>query len=581
MIRALILTCGNSLRVDDGVGLQIAHSLAIGICDPDTEFYSQQQWTPELAEAISRADLVIFVDASVAVAPGKVRTQAISPVSSATDCGMTHTCSPSGLLALAQLLYGRMPDRSYLITVGGQSFDYSDQLSEIVQRAVPVARERIRALLAGVSSPQEQTSSRTASSSDSLALFALVFLHRAPFLWLVCRVLSSFPLMFSQRTNWKLTPNRFTQVVDHLRSSGTRLLDLTISNPTRCGFAYDSAAIIKAFQSPEMLDYDPQAKGLLSARQAVAHYYAQDHDTRVDHESICLTTSTSEGHAFVFRLLCNAGDEILVPKPSYPLFEFLADLQDVKLVPYSLAYAQGWFVDFQTVEQALTPRTRAILVVHPNNPTGSYLRSEEVRKLNQICSQRELALIADEVFLDYSFTEERHATLADNRDCLTFTLSGLSKIAALPQMKAAWIVTSGPERIANQAADRLEVIADTYLSVNTPTQLAFPALFEQRHSIRLQILQRVLENRAALQLLLATQSACDLLHADGGWYAVLRVPSGRSDEEIAIQLLQQHQTLVHPGHFYDFPDQNHLVLSLITPAHDFLAGMQNLLRMLQ
>jgi alanine-synthesizing transaminase len=387
--------------------------------------------------------------------------------------------------------------------------------------------------------------------------------------------------MFSQRTNWKLTPNRFTQEVDRLHSSGSHLLDLTISNPTRCGFAYDSEAIIKAFQSPQMLDYDPQAKGLLSARQAVAHYYAQDHATRVDPESICLTTSTSEGYSFVFRLLCNPGDEILVPKPSYPLFEFLADLQDVKLVPYSLAYAQGWFVDFQSIEQALTPRTRAILVVHPNNPTGSYLRSEEIQKLNQICSQRELALIADEVFLDYSFSDESHATLADNRDCLTFTLSGLSKIAALPQMKVAWVVTSGPERIANQAAERLEVIADTYLSVSAPTQLAFPALFEQRHSLQSQILQRLLENRAAVQLQLANQSACELLHADGGWYGVLRIPSSGSDEEIAIQLLQQHQTLVHPSHFYDFPGQNHLVLSLITPEQDFRAGVQNLLRMLQ
>jgi aspartate/methionine/tyrosine aminotransferase len=387
--------------------------------------------------------------------------------------------------------------------------------------------------------------------------------------------------MFSHRTSWKLTPNRLTQVVDHLRSSGTHLLDLTSSNPTRCGFVYDQAAIIKAFQSPQMLDYDPQAKGLLSARQAVAQYYAQDHDTRVDLESICMTTSTSEGYSFVFRLLCNPGDEILVPKPSYPLFEFLADLQDVKLVPYTLAYAQGWFVDFQSIEQALTPRTRAILVVHPNNPTGSYLRSEEVQRLNQICSRRELALIADEVFLDYCFADGRHATLADNRDCLTFTLSGLSKIAALPQMKVAWIVISGPEQVANQATERLEVIADTYLSLNAPTQLAFPALFEQRRSVQLQILQRVLENRSALQSQLTNQNACELLRAEGGWYGILRVPSGRSDEEIAIQALQQHQTLVHPSHFYDFPGQNHLVLSLITPEQDFRAGVQNLLRMLQ
>jgi alanine-synthesizing transaminase len=383
--------------------------------------------------------------------------------------------------------------------------------------------------------------------------------------------------MFSNRTNWKLSPNRLTQTLDALRASGASILDLTNSNPTRCGFAYDSDAILEAFRRPQMLDYDPQAKGLLSARQAVADYYLRDHQTSVDPDSICLTTSTSEAYSFVFRLLCNPGDEILVPKPSYPLFEFLTDLQDVTLMPYSLECAHGWFIDFPSLQDALTPRTRAILLVHPNNPTGSYLRREEVHHLTQICRKRELVLVGDEVFLDYSFTEDHHLTLASNQECLTFTLSGLSKIAALPQMKAAWIAVSGPETQVQMALQRLEVIGDTYLSLNAPTQLAFPTLLAQRSAIRPQIRSRLLENRAELRSQLLRQGGLSLLDAQGGWYAVLRMPAVHSDETIAVTLLENQHTLVHPGHFYDFAGENFLILSLITPSQDFREGVSRLL----
>jgi aspartate/methionine/tyrosine aminotransferase len=383
--------------------------------------------------------------------------------------------------------------------------------------------------------------------------------------------------MFSDRTNWKLSRNQLTETLDALHDSGTPVLDLTISNPTRCGFAYDANAIVDAFRQPQMLDYDPQAKGLLSARQAVADYYLQDRGAKVDCESISLTTSTSEAYSFVFRLLCNPHDEILVPQPSYPLFEFLADLQDVSLIPYSLQYAHSWFIDFQSLERALTPRTRAILLVHPNNPTGSYLRDEEVRRLNQICRERQLALIVDEVFLDYSFADARLPTLATNQECLTFTLSGLSKIAALPQMKAAWIAASGPASLVQGALERLDVIADTYLSLNAPTQLAFPALFEQRRSLQPQIRSRTLENRAYLQQQLQSRSAWSLLDAQGGWYAVLKMPPKHSDEDFAVRLLRDHHTLVHPGHFYNFSAENFLVLSLITPADHFREGITRLL----
>lgn len=390
-------------------------------------------------------------------------------------------------------------------------------------------------------------------------------------------VIVSFLAMFSQRTNWKLSPNRFAQALEAVRSSRQPIFDLTVSNPTQCGFVYDKDAILHAFQSPASLSYDPQPKGLLSAREEVARYYHDDHHTAVDPESLLLTTSTSEAYSFVFRLLCNPHDEVLVPKPSYPLFDFLADLQDVALIPYSLEYAHGWFVDFHTVVRALTPRTRAILLVHPNNPTGSYLHEEEMGRFNQLCRERNLALIVDEVFLDFPFAGPPRKTFAANHNSLTFTLSGLSKIAALPQMKVAWVAATGPETLVRPALERLEVIADTYLSLNAPTQWAFPALLAQRHSLRPQLLERIRGNRAYLQSIGSRQGTCPLLDADGGWYAALEVEGDRSDEELAIELLQKHRVVVHPGHFYDFASQECVVVSLITPPEEFTRGISKLL----
>ncbi len=383
--------------------------------------------------------------------------------------------------------------------------------------------------------------------------------------------------MFSQRTNWRLSTNRFTQTLEELRAAGVELIDLTVSNPTQCGLEYNSHAIFSAFQNPQALTYDPQPKGILSARQEVVRYYHQDHHTELDAESIFLTTSTSEAYSFVFRLLCNPQDEILVPKPSYPLFDFLAELQDVSLVPYSLEYAQGWMVDFHSVARAITPRARAILLVHPNNPTGSYLRAEEIYRLNSFCNEREIALIVDEVFLDYAFAEIGQKSFAGNRDALTFTLSGLSKIAALPQMKVAWAVCAGPDVLVREAVARMEVIADTYLSLNAPTQWALPTLFEQRHSLQKQLLARVKANRSELLRQLAGKTNCELLESEGGWYAVLRVPADRSDEDRAIELMKKQHVIVHPGHFFDFPKDGYLVVSLIAPLTELAAGAQRLL----
>jgi len=386
--------------------------------------------------------------------------------------------------------------------------------------------------------------------------------------------------MFSQRTNWKLSPNRFAQALETARASREVILDLTISNPTQCGFAYENNTILQAFHNPAALSYNPQPKGLLSAREEVARYYHDDYHTAIDPESLVLTTSTSEAYSYVFRLLCSPHDEILVPKPSYPLFDFLADLQDVALIPYSLEYAHGWFVDFHSVVCALTPRTRAVLLVHPNNPTGSYVREEELRQFNQLCQERNLALIVDEVFLDFPFDDSPRKTFAANRDSLTFTLSGLSKIAALPQMKVAWAATTGPQTLVRPALDRLEVIADTFLSLNAPTQLAFPALLAQRHSLRPQLLERVGSNRLFLHSAIARRNSVQLLDADGGWYAVLKITGDHSDEDVAIALLQKHRVIVHPGHFYDFPSEGYLVLSLISPRAAFEQGVERLLSLI-
>lgn len=379
--------------------------------------------------------------------------------------------------------------------------------------------------------------------------------------------------MFSRRTDWNLTPNRFTQAQQELRATGREVLDLTISNPTRAGLHYDNQAILNSLTNPAALDYDPQPKGLLRARQAVADYYQR----QVDPESLLLTTSTSEGYSFIFRLLCNPEDEVLVPKPSYPLFEFLADLQDVKLVAYPLLYDHGWQIDFPSLHKTVTPRTRAVVLVHPNNPTGSYASSGERTALNHFCREHNLAIIVDEVFLDYAHDGASRPSFANNTDVLTFTLSGISKISALPQMKLAWIAANGPPAELLPALSRLEIIADTYLSLNAPVQLAATALLDQRHHIQPQLLDRVRTNLAELDRRLAQQRACQRLAIEGGWYAVLRVPATQSDEDLAIDLLRQASVLVHPGHFYDFPRDGYLVLSLITLPQQFREGIDRLL----
>ena len=387
--------------------------------------------------------------------------------------------------------------------------------------------------------------------------------------------------MFSRRTSWNLATNRYTEALEAHRREARELLDLTASNPTTVGMHYPQEELIRAMVSRESLTYEPAPKGLLPAREAIAAYYTEK-GSAVDPDGLILTTSTSEAYSFIFRLLCDPGDAVLVPTPSYPLFDFLADLNDVKLVPYELVYDHGWQIDFHSLRSAIDrahARPRAVLVVHPNNPTGSYVKSHELHDLNDICSAQQLAIIADEVFLDYSVGPPE-LTFTANNDALTFTLSGLSKISALPQMKVAWVTASGPQAFKADALARLEVIADTYLSMNAPIQYAIPAMLGERQSIQSQLLGRIKSNLAVLDERLARQTLCSRLVVEGGWYAVLRVPALGSDEDLAIALLHETGVLLQPGHFYNFATDSYLVASLITPAEQFAMGMERVLEYL-
>jgi alanine-synthesizing transaminase len=388
--------------------------------------------------------------------------------------------------------------------------------------------------------------------------------------------------MFTSRTNWRLDTNRFTRALEEHTRSGRELLDLTASNPTECGFEYPEREILAALADQRSLTYRPESKGLREAREAAAGYYEGRSGfgglrKAIDPESILLTSGTSEAYSHIFRLLCEAGDEILIPAPSYPLFEFLADLADIRLVPYPLLYDHGWQIDFVSLLAAITPRSRAVLVVHPNNPTGSFVKPGEADELAEICSVREMAIVADEVFLDYSCGNEPARTFALHHAALTFTLSGLSKISLLPQMKLAWTVVSGPEARVQTAIERLEIIADTYLSPSTPVQLALPQFLALRHGMQAQLRKRISANLSILDAALHKSKVLNRLDIEGGWYAILRVPVTGSDETLAVNLLERCSVLVHPGHFFNFPQDGFLVLSLIAPERQFEEGARRLL----
>jgi alanine-synthesizing transaminase len=383
--------------------------------------------------------------------------------------------------------------------------------------------------------------------------------------------------MFADRTNWELAANKLTMLLDELRRQNAPLLDLTESNPTACGFSYPPE-VLSALANPNNLRYAPEAQGLLSARQAVCAYYAKK-GIQLKPEQIFLTASTSEAYSFLFRLLLNPGDEALFPAPSYPLFQFLVDLNDIEMKTYPLVYGTtGWDIDSRELQDQISTRTRAIVLVNPNNPTGSYIKSTEMAVINQCCGKHGLAIIADEVFLDYPFAgqEASHLSLANNASSLTFVMGGLSKALALPQMKLAWIVVNGPEPAVEKAIARLEVITDTYLSVNTPVQNALPVWLNYQDVVQRQIRERTANNREYVLNNMPSKNGVRFLQAQGGWYVVLRLPEDTDEETFVLDLLREDHVYIHPGYFFDFSEGAHAVVSLL-PAEDvFQQGFQRL-----
>jgi alanine-synthesizing transaminase len=385
-------------------------------------------------------------------------------------------------------------------------------------------------------------------------------------------------MRFSRRTDWNTEESELARALRLRRDAGLPIADLTASNPTRCGFTYEPS-MLESLADPRALDYDPQPRGLLAARKAVCDYYA-GHGVDLDPGQIVLTTSTSEAYSFLFRLLCDPGSEVLVLQPGYPLFDFLASLDDVHLKAAPLIYDHGWQIDFEGLRHAVTERTRAIVVVHPNNPTGHFTKLWEAEELARICREQDLSLIVDEVFLDYGETgdegtgergDEKAGSFAAGLEGVPiFAVSGLSKIAGLPQMKAAWIAATGLNWRA--ALDRLEVIADTFLSMNAPVQWALPEWLKGAPAIQAQIKERVAANLRALDCGLAQLPAIERLVVEGGWYAVLRIPALEPDEITVLELLERG-VWVHPGYFFGMPQSGWLVVSLLAPALEFSHGV--------
>jgi alanine-synthesizing transaminase len=383
--------------------------------------------------------------------------------------------------------------------------------------------------------------------------------------------------MFSSRTPADLSTNRLSELLSAARAEGRPIVDLTESNPTRAGFAYPTD-LLRPLGDAEGLTYAPSPFGLAEARAAVSDDYAR-RGQRVPPQRIALTASTSEAYSCLFKLLADADDEVLVPRPSYPLFDHLARLEQVGVRGYDLDPDRGWAIDFDSLAAAITSRTRAILIVSPNNPTGTFVTAAELERLAEIAEARDLALIADEVFADYELEPGARALagcVTDRHEGLVFSLGGLSKSVGLPQVKLAWIAVAGAARHVDRALERLELICDTYLSVSTPVQHAAGALLAGGVVVRDQIARRVSANYQRLQQR-AARTSSRVLASQGGWYAVLEMPDGESEETAVVELLRDG-VLAHPGYFFDFRREAYLVVSLLPPEPLFADGIDRVLR---
>jgi len=384
--------------------------------------------------------------------------------------------------------------------------------------------------------------------------------------------------VFSSRVPADLGPNRVTEAVRARRASGQALIDLTESNPTRAGFTYP-ADLLEPLGRSGGLDYKPEPLGSVEARRAIAADYARQ-GIPVSPDRIVLTASTSDGYSLLFKLLGDAGDEVLVPRPSYPLFDYLTRLDLLVTRYYDLEIDGSWSIDFASVERAITPRTRAVLLVSPNNPTGSFISAADLDRLAAICAARNVAIVADEVFADYELepgAAGRAGRATRREDVLSFALGGLSKSVGLPQVKLGWMVVGGSDVLVSAALERLELVCDTYLAVSTPAQLAAAELLERGAIVRSQIRARIASNYQALRAATVGVPSCCVVPGEGGWYAVLRVPSLEPEEDLVVRLVTDG-VLTHPGYFFDFPRESYLIVSLLPSESEFRDGVMRVLR---
>jgi alanine-synthesizing transaminase len=386
--------------------------------------------------------------------------------------------------------------------------------------------------------------------------------------------------MFSDRFNWNLSPNLLSVLLQNKTSRGETIFDLTESNPTRIGLDYNSEEILAALSQPQSMIYEPDPRGLFQARKAIAGYY-QDRGEHVESDTIFLTASTSEAYSILFKLLGNPGDEILIPRPGYPLLSYLACFEGLLALSYPLRYddQKGWSIDMDVLQALINPKTKAIVIVNPNNPTGSYVNQQELAELDAACREHDMALIVDEVFSDFNATDTpgRVRTVMNRSTALTFVLNGLSKMVGLPQVKLGWIVVNGTPDLSKAALMRLEMMLDFYLSSATPVQHAAKKLLYQRRVIQRQMFSRIDSNNRFLEEQLAKTSNIRALIREGGWYAVIEISDEIPDEDRVLQLLDQDNTLVHPGYFYEFDREGFLVVSLLTPAAIFRNGITKLI----
>jgi hypothetical protein len=386
--------------------------------------------------------------------------------------------------------------------------------------------------------------------------------------------------MFSSRVPRTTQANTISRALRAATNERRPLLDLTITNPTRAGFIYPDT-LLEPLSDTEALVYTPAPFGLTCAREAIADDYTR-RGLRIDPARVVLTASTSEAYSILFKLLCEpSGDNVLVPVPSYPLFEHLTALDGVAPVQYSLEYHGRWTLPIENVERQWTERTRAVLAVSPNNPTSSCCSLAELTALSSLCASRGAALILDEVFADFPLADSALSSTALEPSCLTFRLGGLSKSVGLPQLKLGWIVVAGPDEHIGTTLERLEFICDAYLSVSTPVQLAAEPLLQHGAAVRAQILGRVRDNYHRLIRRMQPHPSIDVLRADAGWSAVLRVPATLPEEALVLELLDRDDVVVHPGFFFDFAHEAFLVVSLLAPPAVFDEGISRIIRRLE